>query len=42
MLAKGPDIFGSGEDNRMLKAAGVDRGTTGEPLTVRDVAGSAS
>ena len=42
VLAKGPDIFGSGEDNRMLRAAGVDRGTTGEPLTVRDVAGSGS
>ena len=40
ILAKGPDIFGSGEENRMLRAAGVDRGTTGEPLTVRDVAGS--
>ena len=38
-LAKGPDIFGSGEDNRMLRAAGVDRGTTGAPLTMRDVAG---
>ena len=38
ILAKGPDIFGSGEDNRMLRAAGVDRGTTGEPLSVRDVA----
>ena len=38
ILAKGPDIFGSGEDSRMLRAAGVDRGTTGEPLTVRDVA----
>ena len=39
ILAKGPDIFGSGEENRMLRAAGVDRGTTGEPLTVRDVSG---
>ena len=38
ILAKGPDIFGSGEDNRMLRAAGVDRGTTGAPLSVRDVA----
>ena len=38
ILAKGPDIFGNGEDNRMLRAAGVDRGTTGEPLSVRDVA----
>ena len=42
VLAKGPDIFGSGEDNRMLRAAGVDRGTTGEPLSVRDVAGPGS
>ena len=42
VLAKGPDIFGSGEDSRMLRAAGVDRGTTGEPLTVRDIAGSGS
>ena len=40
VLAKGPDIFGSGEDSRMLRSAGVDRGTTGEPLTVRDVVGS--
>ena len=39
VLAKGPDIFGSGEDSRMLRAAGVDRGTTGEPLTMRDLAG---
>ena len=39
VLAKGPDLFGSGEENRMLKAAGVDRGTTGEALTVRDVVG---
>ena len=38
VLARGPDLFGSGAENRMLKAAGVDRGTTGEPLTVRDVA----
>ena len=38
ILAKGPDIFGSGADSRMLRAAGVDRGTTGEPLTVRDLA----
>ena len=37
VLAKGPDIFGSGEDSRMLRAAGVDRGTTGEALTVRDL-----
>ena len=41
VLAKGPDIFG-GEDNRMLRAAGVDRGTTGDPLTVRDVSGTGS
>ena len=40
VLAKGPDLFGSGAENRMLKAAGVDRGTTGEPLTVRDTAGA--
>ena len=40
VLARGPDLFGSGDGNRMLKAAGVDRGTTGEPLTVRDVAGA--
>ena len=42
VLAKGPDIFGSGEDSRMLRAAGVDRGTTGEPLTMRDVVPSGS
>ena len=41
VLAKGPDLFGSGEENRMLRAAGVDRGTTGEPFTVRDVTGGA-
>ena len=38
LLAKGPDLFGRGEDNRMLRAAGVDHGTTGEPLAIRDVA----
>lgn len=42
VLAKGPDIFGGGEENRMLRAAGVDRGTTGEPLTMRDIVPSAS
>ena len=40
LLAKGPDIFGSGEGNRMLRAAGVDHGTTGAPLSVREVAGA--
>lgn len=41
LLAKGPDIFGTeAGGNRMLKAAGVDRGTTGTPRTVREVSGA--
>lgn len=39
VLAQGPNMFGGSEDNRMLKAAGVDRGSTGAPLEVRDVSG---
>jgi NAD(P)-dependent dehydrogenase (short-subunit alcohol dehydrogenase family) len=35
MLARGPAVFGSGSDNALLKAAGLDRGSTGEPSEVR-------
>jgi NAD(P)-dependent dehydrogenase (short-subunit alcohol dehydrogenase family) len=39
VLAQGPNMFGRAEENRMLRAAGVDRGSTGAPLEVRDVSG---
>jgi NAD(P)-dependent dehydrogenase (short-subunit alcohol dehydrogenase family) len=39
LLAQGPNIFGVGAESRMLKAAGVDRGSTGVPIQVRDVKG---
>jgi NAD(P)-dependent dehydrogenase (short-subunit alcohol dehydrogenase family) len=39
VLAQGPNMFGRPDENRMLRAAGVDRGTTGIPLEVRDVSG---
>ncbi len=35
MLARGPAVFGSGSDSPLLKAAGLDRGSTGEPSEVR-------
>lgn len=39
VLAQGPNMFGGPGDNRMLRAAGVDKGSTGEPLSVRDISG---
>jgi hypothetical protein len=40
VLAQGPNLFGRADDNRMLKAAGLDQGTTGVPLTLRNPKGS--
>lgn len=37
LLARGPAIFGSGAGSALLKAAGLDRGSTGEPSEVRRV-----
>ena len=37
MLARGPAIFGSGAGSPLLKAAGLDKGSTGEPSEVRRV-----
>ena len=39
VLAQGPNMFGRPDENRMLRAAGVDKGSTGAPLSVRDVSG---
>jgi len=35
VLARGPALFGSGPDSPLLRAAGLDRGTTGAPSEVR-------
>jgi len=35
LLARGPAVFGDGPDNLLLKASGLDRGSTGEPSEVR-------
>ena len=35
LLARGPAVFGDGADSLLLKAAGLDRGSTGEPSEVR-------
>jgi NAD(P)-dependent dehydrogenase (short-subunit alcohol dehydrogenase family) len=35
LLARGPAVFGSGADSPLLKAAGMDRGSTGELSEVR-------
>lgn len=37
LLARGPAVFGSGSDSPLLKAAGLDRGSTGESSEVRRV-----
>ena len=37
LLACGPALFGSGADSTLLKAAGVDKGSTGEPSEVRRI-----
>lgn len=39
VLAQGPNMFGRPEENRMLRAAGLDKGSTGVPISVRDVSG---
>lgn len=38
LLAQGIAMWGSGAGNPFLKTAGVNRGTTGQPMEVRDVA----
>jgi hypothetical protein len=35
LLARGPAVFGSGSQSALLRAAGIDRGSTGEPSQVR-------
>ena len=35
LLARGPAVFGSGPESPLLKAAGLNRGSTGEPSEVR-------
>ena len=35
LLARGPALFGDGAGNLLLKAAGLDKGSTGEPSEVR-------
>ena len=37
LLARGPAIFGSGAGSPLLKAAGLDKGSTGEPSEVRRI-----
>jgi len=36
LLARGPALFGEGADSALLRAAGLDRGTTGQPSERRD------
>jgi len=35
LLARGPAVFGGGADSPLLRATGLDRGSTGEPSEVR-------
>jgi len=35
VLARGPALFGSGAGSPLLKAAGLDKGSTGEPSEIR-------
>jgi Enoyl-(Acyl carrier protein) reductase len=35
LLARGPALFGDGANNLLLKAAGLDQGSTGEQSEVR-------
>jgi NAD(P)-dependent dehydrogenase (short-subunit alcohol dehydrogenase family) len=37
LLARGPAMFGAGADSPLLKAAGLDKGSTGEPSEVRRI-----
>ena len=39
LLARGPAVFGAGADSPLLKAAGLDKGSTGEPSEVRRIGG---
>ena len=40
LLARGPALFGDGEQSALVRAAGVDRGTTGQPSERRSKQGS--
>jgi len=37
LLARGPALFGSGAGSPLLKAAGLDKGSTGDPSEVRQI-----
>jgi hypothetical protein len=37
LLAKGIALWGIGKDNIFMKSAGVNRGTTGEAMVVRNL-----
>ena len=37
LLAKGIALWGTGKDNTFMKSAGVNRGTTGEAMVVRNL-----
>ena len=37
LLAQGVALWGTGKDNTFMKSAGVNRGTTGEAMTVRNL-----
>jgi NAD(P)-dependent dehydrogenase (short-subunit alcohol dehydrogenase family) len=37
LLARGPAVFGSGRESALLRAAGIDRGSTGEPSQIRRI-----
>ena len=37
LLAQGVALWGTGQDNTFMKSAGVNRGTTGEAMVVRNL-----
>ena len=37
LLAQGIALWGTGKDNTFMKSAGVNRGTTGEAMVVRNL-----
>ena len=37
LLAQGVALWGTGRDNTFMKSAGVNRGTTGEAMVVRNL-----
>jgi NAD(P)-dependent dehydrogenase (short-subunit alcohol dehydrogenase family) len=39
-LAQGPDFWGHGDDSPFLRKVGVNKGSTGEPAAIRDLAES--